>query len=87
MLKEFDRSSENFRFLKSERIIPFGVGKRSCMGEILARNEILLFTVNFLQKLNFFLPNKNTKPSLSNYYSNLTRIPKDFYFSCNAVQK
>ena len=33
------------RLIKYERLIPFGIGKRTCMGELLARNEIFLFAV------------------------------------------
>jgi len=27
------------RFVKSERLVPFGIGKRNCMGEVLARQD------------------------------------------------
>ena len=73
------------RFIKNDRIIPFGIGKRSCMGELLARNEILLFTVNLIQKLTFKSPNYHSKPRLDQYIANLTRIPNDFYLSINRL--
>ena len=34
------------RFVKSERVIPFSIGKRYCMGELLARNEVFIFFVS-----------------------------------------
>ncbi|TKR59720.1 hypothetical protein L596_029352 [Steinernema carpocapsae] len=42
------------RYLKEKclekRVIPFGVGKRSCVGESLARVELFLILANFLQR-------------------------------------
>jgi len=67
------------KYVKSDRLIPFSVGKRYCMGEILARNEIFLFTVNLLQKIKFLPPEKHPVPDPSNYNASLTRIPDDFY--------
>ena len=73
------------RFVKNERLIPFGIGKRTCMGELLARNEIFLFTVNLIQKLRFSLPSYHEKPSVSNYNASFTRIPDDFYLRVHLV--
>ena len=67
------------KFQKNEKMIPFGIGKRICMGELLARNEIFLFTVNLLQKIRFSLPKHKPVPSLDSYNASLTRIPDDFY--------
>ena len=49
------------------------------MGELLARNEVFLFTVNLLQKLKFLPPNNNPTPDPVNYNSSITNIPDDFY--------
>jgi len=67
------------KYVKSDRLIPFSVGKRYCMGEILARNEIFLFTVNLLQKIKFLPPENHPRPNPSNYNASLTRIPDDFF--------
>ena len=49
------------------------------MGELLARNEVFLFTVHLVQKLQFLLPVKNPAPHAANYNASLTRIPDDFH--------
>eukprot|EP00088_Acartia_fossae_P010933 TRINITY_DN15486_c0_g1_i3.p1 TRINITY_DN15486_c0_g1~~TRINITY_DN15486_c0_g1_i3.p1 ORF type:complete len:479 (+),score=77.85 TRINITY_DN15486_c0_g1_i3:163-1437(+) len=67
------------RFVKNERIVPFGIGKRFCMGELLARNEIFLFAANLLQKLRFLAPDTHPSPNPSNYTSNRTKIPDHYY--------
>eukprot|EP00092_Neocalanus_flemingeri_P018174 GFUD01019671.1.p1 GENE.GFUD01019671.1~~GFUD01019671.1.p1 ORF type:complete len:482 (+),score=104.99 GFUD01019671.1:156-1601(+) len=67
------------RYEKKERMIPFGVGKRYCMGELLARNEVFLFTANLVQKLRFLPPDNNQSPDPANYCATVTTIPDDFY--------
>ena len=49
------------------------------MGELLARNEVFLFTVNLIQKLKFLPPNNNPTPDPANYHSSITNIPDDFH--------
>ena len=44
------------RFQKHPNVIPFGIGKRSCLGEILARHELFLFTAVLTQRFKFVLP-------------------------------
>ena len=67
------------RLIKNERLIPFGIGKRTCMGELLARNEIFLFAINLIQRIQFLPPKHNPQPDPSKYLVNLTRIPDDFH--------
>ena len=73
------------RYEKNEKLIPFGIGKRVCMGELLARNEVFLVTVNLLQRMKFFPPVNNPWPVPSNFTTNLTNIPHDFYVRCVKV--
>merc|ERR1712013_753834 len=73
------------RFIKNERVVPFSVGKRYCMGELLARNEIFIFLVTMIQRMKFKLPTNHPIPDPDNYLQNLTRIPDDFYIQTERV--
>ena len=47
---------ENGKFVKHPHVIPFSIGKRSCLGEILAVQELFLFTASLLQNFQFLPP-------------------------------
>lgn len=40
----------------SEKVILFGMGKRRCIGEVLAKWEVFLFLAILLQQLEFSVP-------------------------------
>ena len=41
---------EEGKYKHDDRVIPFGVGKRYCLGQTLAEKEVFLFLVGMLQK-------------------------------------
>ena len=41
------------KFVNDERVVPFGVGKRFCLGKSLAEKEYYLFFVTLLQNFRF----------------------------------
>ncbi|NWV99011.1 CP2J2 protein, partial [Machaerirhynchus nigripectus] len=51
------------KFWKNEYFLPFSMGKRACLGELLARAELFLFFTSLLQKFTFQVP-PDTKLSL-----------------------
>jgi cytochrome P450 len=44
------------KFKSNERLVPFGIGKRMCIGSTLAQNELYLFLASFLQHFEFSDP-------------------------------
>ena len=66
--------SADGKFIRSDKVIPFGYGKRSCPGESLAQAETFLFTVTTLQK---FVIKATKKFNGETYTSTFSRIPKE----------
>lgn len=48
------------KFWKSEHFLPFSMGKRACLGEVLARAELFLFFTSLLQKFTLQVPPDTT---------------------------
>lgn len=48
--------SKDGKFVRSEKVMPFGVGKRACPGEPIANAEIFLYITSFLQKFEIVMP-------------------------------
>ncbi|KAM6441331.1 cytochrome P450 2U1 [Liasis olivaceus] len=68
---------ENSQLLKKESFIPFGIGKRVCMGEQLAKMELFLMFVSLLQSFTFLYPPGLKKPSMKGRFG-LTLAPFPF---------
>ncbi|KFV68626.1 Cytochrome P450 2J5 [Dryobates pubescens] len=64
------------QFHKKELFIPFSMGKRACLGEVMARSELFLFFTALLQKFTFQRPPGTTyslKPKMG-----LTMAPEPY---------
>lgn len=55
---------KNGKFQMDERSIPFGIGKRQCLGKTLAQNELFLFIAGLFQTFNFNFPKDKPVPNL-----------------------
>ena len=51
------------KFIPDDRVIPFGVGKRYCLGQSLAEKEFYIFLTALLQKFEFQRVPGTTLPS------------------------
>ena len=49
---------EDRKFVGSPQFMPFGWGKRMCVGSALARAEFFVFTLKILQEFKMSLPEK-----------------------------
>ncbi|XP_067106216.1 cytochrome P450 2U1 [Osmerus mordax] len=62
------------RLHRTEHFMPFGIGRRVCMGEQLAKMELFLMITSLLQAFRFSLPPGKTPPSLDGRFG-LTLAP------------
>ena len=67
------------KMAKKEHFIPFGFGKRVCMGKSLAKAELWLFATAILQKFTIKLPSEHPVPNPKDDIAGLTRSPRPFY--------
>ena len=67
-------SADGSKFVRSDKLMAFGHGKRSCPGESLAMSEIFLFAVSTVQR---FVIKATKKWDGSTYTSIFSRLPKD----------
>ena len=68
--------SKEGNFVRDERVIPFGYGKRSCPGEPIANTEIFLYMTSFLQKFEIEMP-RGKKYTTRGEMEFVGRIPAD----------
>ncbi|XP_071959577.1 cytochrome P450 2U1-like [Antedon mediterranea] len=68
---------------KPESFMPFGIGRRACLGENLAKMEIFIFMVNFFQKFKVEIPAGHPQPDVEPEIG-LTFSPKPFQVCVNA---
>ena len=52
-------NDDSNKLIKSDALIPFSIGKRSCIGETLARVEVFLYITFLLQKYRIESNHKN----------------------------
>ncbi|VEN64074.1 unnamed protein product [Callosobruchus maculatus] len=60
-----------------DAIMAFGVGKRRCIGDALAKGNLFLFVTVLLQRFNFSVP-PNASPPSTDWEDGLTPRPKPF---------
>ncbi|XP_023271812.1 cytochrome P450 2F3-like [Seriola lalandi dorsalis] len=69
---------QNGNFKKNPAFMPFSAGKRSCVGESLARMEIFLFLVSLLQRFTFSCPGGPDGVDLSPECSGFANVPRRY---------
>ena len=69
------------KLVKKEMFVPYGMGRRICMGESLAKDTLFLFFTNLVKSLKFTNPASHPAPDPANYTEGFTIIPKPYYVS------
>ena len=64
---------------KYDQFVPFGIGKRFCMGDSLAKHEIFIFFVMMIQRIKFGPSEVFGKPDKNHCTMGFTAIPKPFH--------
>ena len=54
---------ENGQFVQNDRVTPFGIGKRICLGQSLAEKEFYLFCAGIMQQFKVQKDENNPPPS------------------------
>ena len=64
-------------FTPCEKVVPFSLGQRSCLGESLARIELFMYVVTLTQRYKFEQPKDSSPPSLQGVFG-ITHRPQDY---------
>ncbi|KAJ1523850.1 hypothetical protein ONE63_010406 [Megalurothrips usitatus] len=66
------------KFTKDPWLIPFGIGKRNCIGEAFALQVAFIFFSNLMNRFTFTLPPGSERPSTVNVQAGLTVTPPEY---------
>jgi cytochrome P450 len=69
--------SNNGSFVPHPNVVPFGVGKRRCLGESLAKTELFIFFTGLIEKFEIKLADEKKKPT-TQYRPGITLTPHPF---------
>ncbi|KAL8570718.1 hypothetical protein ACOMHN_039153 [Nucella lapillus] len=65
------------KLLRPEELIPFGIGRRVCLGKSIAQMELFLYLATLIQHFRFLPPEEGQLPSLEGVYG-LTQSPQPY---------
>ena len=74
---ETDPDTGEHGFKPHRALIPFGIGKRDCLGKTLAKMDLFLFLAILLHQFDFQPTSKGT-PDIDDCDIAITRMPKPF---------
>ena len=65
------------KFFKPEYFVPFGHGKRMCLGEPLAKAELFIFFVTLVKNFRFETT-EDMRPDPRKFTAGFTKSPREF---------
>ena len=74
-----EKTEMGLKVSKKERFVPYGIGRRICMGESLAKDTLFIFVTTLLKHLKFENPVSHPSPDPENYTEGFTIIPQPYY--------
>ena len=74
-----EKTETGWKTIKKERFVPYGIGRRICMGESLAKDTLFIFVTTLIKHLKFENPANHPKPDPENYTDGFTVIPKPYH--------
>ncbi len=72
-------SADGFNIIRNEHFVPYGLGKRRCAGESLAKEGLFLFFALLVQNLKVSMPKEHKAPSEDEYECIIARAPNPFH--------
>ncbi|XP_076825662.1 cytochrome P450 2U1-like [Clavelina lepadiformis] len=73
-------------FIKSNHVIPFSLGPRTCLGKQLAQMEIFIYLVSMIQQFEFLPdPNSDKLPEIDDGINGLAFLPYPFCLSAKVI--
>lgn len=77
---------QGLKLVRREQFVPFGLGRRICMGESLARDTLFIFFTTLVQHFRFNKPANHPAPDTNNFTDGFTLIPHPFWVKMTARQ-
>ena len=72
-------TESGLKLIRHEQFVPYGIGRRICMGETLAKDTLFIFMATLVKNLKFENPDCNPKPEPENYTDGFTIIPHPYF--------
>ena len=74
-----EKTEVGLKVEKKERFVPYGMGRRICMGESLAKDTLFIFVTTLIKNFKFENPVTHPKPDPENYTDGFTLIPHPYH--------
>ena len=74
-----ETSDTGVKLVRHDQFVPYGLGRRICMGKSLAEDSLFIFMTTLVKSLKFENPVSHPKPDPENYTDGFTVIPHPYF--------